>query len=94
MIINGNLDLSNSSIESLVKLIEVNGYLYLSNCKNLKNLESLEIVGNLFLRNCKNIKSLRNLKRVDGSLNLKNSGITKEYIIKYKPFLLDKSFWE
>ena len=93
MIIKGNLDLGNSNIESLGKLIEVNGYLYLSNCKNLKDLESLEIVGNLFLRNCENIKSLGNLKRVNGSLSLKNSGITREYIIKEKPFLLDKSFW-
>ena len=42
MIINGNLDLRKSLIESLGELTEVNGNLQLENCHQLKSLGKLK----------------------------------------------------
>jgi hypothetical protein len=83
MIINGNLNLSNSTIESLVELKEVRGNLELWDCYNLKSLGNLEKVnGNLYLNNCRNLKDLGNLKEIGelvlvGCENLKSPGKLK-----------------
>ena len=45
MIIKGELNLGESSIESLGELTEVKGDLYLRDCVNLKNLGNLKTVG-------------------------------------------------
>lgn len=130
MIIKGNLDLQNSSIESLDELKEVRGNVNLSFSKNLKDLGNLSkvfsftaidcstlfslsnlefISGSLILKGCNNLtnlgkikslnywlnitdcynlKSLEYIESVNGVLYLKNSGVTEEYIKKYKPQLL------
>lgn len=87
MIINGNLDLmENNNLISLGNLKKVKGNINLFDCKNLKNLgELISVYGDMNLNYCKKIKHLGKLKNVQGSIFLDGSGITEEYIKKYKP---------
>lgn len=114
MIINGNLDLERSSIESLGNIKEIKGELNLISCKKIKSLGNLKKIGkdfysndeieslgdlqivnsSVFLQKCYLLKNLGKLKKVKGSIYLLGSGITKEYIEKEKPFLLNKCVWE
>ena len=95
MIINGNLILYNSwAIESLGEIKEVKGNLDLSNCKNLTSLGNLEkVTGDLLLWNCKSLNDLGKLKEINGNLSTIGSGITQEYLRKYKPYLVDRNYW-
>lgn len=68
MIINGNLILRDSLIESLGNIEEVNGYVDLMGCNNLKDLGKLKIIRNNVTLNSPKLKSLRNLKSIDGKL--------------------------
>jgi hypothetical protein len=72
--IQGNLDLSNTPIESLGNLRSVGGYLnlYGTPIKSLGNLQS--VVGDLDLYKTP-IESLGNLRSVGGFLNLRNTQI-------------------
>ncbi len=72
MIINGDLILKRSSIESLGKLKEVNGELDLWNCKNLVDLGDLERVVGTITAEETNITSLGKLKIVRGNVFLIN----------------------
>jgi len=65
----------------------------LSNCIKLTDIGNIRESGFINLENCKLLKTLGNLKIVHKILNLKGSGITKEYIKKEKPWLLDKCNW-
>lgn len=66
MIINGNLYLEKSSIQSLGNIKEIKGQLDLFNCKNIESLENVEyIAGNLYLSGS-TVKSLGKLKFVGG----------------------------
>lgn len=85
MIINGNLNLSESTIESLGQLKEVNGNVYLEGCIKLKSLENLKkVTGNLIVNYSYYLETLGNLETVDGHLdlrvcrNLKSLGKLKE----------------
>lgn len=53
MIINGNLNLESSSVDSLGKLKEVKGYLDLNNSKITSLSNGLEVKGSLYLSNTK-----------------------------------------
>ena len=90
MIINGDLNLNNSSIESLGNLKKVKGDLLLWNCKNLISLGDLEEVDEEFINitYCKKLKDLGKLKlNKDLKIYYKRSGITKKIINKkYKEF--------
>lgn len=57
MIVNGNLVLSNSNIESLGNLKEVKENLFLKGCTNLKDLGKLEKAKSITLGLCPNLKS-------------------------------------
>lgn len=73
----------------------IEGDLNLKDCKNLVSLDNLKkIGGNLWLNDCSNLKDLGNLKDVGDKIYLKNSGITKEYVRKFNPNLLDKCDWD
>lgn len=74
MIIKGNLDLSESRIESLGNLEEVNG--------------------DINLRYCHNLKDLGYILECSSRIELNNTGITKEYIIKNHPNLINKITWK
>lgn len=93
MIINGNLYLDESSIESLGNIKEVNGNLILWKCYNLKDLGNLEIIrGDIInFMFTKKLKDLGKLKRFTGNrILLYASNITPQYIEEEKPFLLNK----
>ncbi len=93
MIINGNLYLDESSIESLGDIKEVKGNLILWKCYNLKDLGNLKhIKGDLInFMFTKKLQSLGKLERFDGKrILLFGSNITLQYIEEEKPFLLDK----
>lgn len=72
MIINGNIKLQKSSIESLGDLEIVNGTLDLSYNSFLKDLGKLKEVNSSFLdlESCVKLESLGNLKKVKGDLYL------------------------
>lgn len=80
MIINDNLILRDSTIESLGELEKVNGKLSLYNCSDLKDLGNLKTVNGLLdIRFCSSIISLKNLEycrdiRLMGCENLKDLG--------------------
>ena len=76
--IGGNLDLRETSIESLGNLQSVGGYLnlYGTPIKSLGNLKS--VGGDLYLEGTP-IKSLENLKSVGGNLILYKTPISKMY---------------
>ena len=90
--VNGKLQLENChQLKSLGKLKKIKKNLSLND--EIETLGDLEEVGeDLLLQRCGNLKDLGKLKQVR-ILKLKNSGITKEYIIKEKSFLLDKCDW-
>ena len=83
MIINGNLYLKETNVESLGELTEVNGRLSLFNCESLKDLGKLKTVNGLLdLRFCYELVSLGNLEycrgiRLFGCENLKDLGKLK-----------------
>lgn len=69
MVINGDLNLKNSSIESLGKLKKINAgglLIEFNNCKNLKDLGNLEQIdcGMFEIINCHNLKDLGKLKKI------------------------------
>jgi hypothetical protein len=83
MIINGDLYLKETNVESLGELTNVNGRLSLWNCKNLKDLGKLKTVNGLLdLRFCPELITLGNLEycrniRLFGCENLKDLGKLK-----------------
>ena len=77
MIIEGNLDLRKSSIESLGELTGVNGKLQLENCHQLKSLGKLKkIKKNLSLND--EIETLGDLEEVCEDLLLQRCGNLKD----------------
>jgi hypothetical protein len=73
--VEGDLDLTRSSIQTLGNLEFVSGDLDLR-FSSIESLGELEFVDDsLSLWSCKNIKTLGNLNRVDGNLNLDYSSI-------------------
>lgn len=85
MIINGNLNLANSKIQSLGNLRKVEGLLDLTDCENLEDLGDLEEIGEqLILTGCKNLKSPGKLKNLDKvyfnavDLGFENLGLIKD----------------
>lgn len=81
------------NLKSLENLEEVKDFLVLKFCKNLISLGKLQKVkGELDLQYCSSLKDLGELKIVK-KINLFGSGITKQYMKKEKPFLLDKCIW-
>ena len=72
MIINGDLYLKETNVESLGELTNVNGRLSLWNCEKLKDLGKL--------------------KTVKEKINIYNTSITEEYILKKKKQLYGKIF--
>ncbi len=88
MIINGSLNLKNTSIESLDEIEKVlcskvlfdgelqsitSTALNLEKCIYLKDLGNLkEVIGSLYLSDCVSLKTLSNLEKVDEFLNLIN----------------------
>ena len=85
MIINGNLNLANSKIQSLGNLRKVEGLLDLTDCENLEDLGDLEEIGEqLILTSCKNLKSPGKLKNLDKvyfnvvDLGFENLGLIKD----------------
>ena len=73
--IDGDLDLSETSVESLVNLKSISGYLDLYNARYIDSLGILEYVGGMLdLRNTQ-IESLGNLTSVGGDLNLNDTSI-------------------
>jgi len=75
MIINGNLNLSNSTIESLGNIKAINGILDINNCKNLISFGDLEAINgvkknygqdySLNFSNLPKLKSLGLLKSIN-----------------------------
>lgn len=84
MIINGNLNLANSKIQSLGNLRKVEGLLDLTDCENLEDLGDLEEIGEqLILTGCKNLKSPGKLKNLDKvNFNVANLGFENLGLIK------------
>ncbi len=79
------------NLKSLSNLKEVKNSLSLNT--QIESLGKLEKVGeDLYLQSCRNLKTLGDLKETN-RVFLNGSGITREYIIKEKPFLLDKCIW-
>jgi hypothetical protein len=72
--ISGDLDLDESSIESLGNLESVSGNLYLDET-SIKSLENLKSVGDDLYLDGSQIKSLGNLKSVGGDLYLRETPI-------------------
>jgi len=71
----GNLNLSDTPIQSLPPGLEVGGYLNLESCKNLKSLpDGLKVEGDLYLDNT-SIQSLPPGLEVGGALYLKGTPI-------------------
>jgi hypothetical protein len=78
--IGGDLDLSESDIETLGNLVRVEGDLDLRRCFNLQSLGNLEYVGGkLSLFNSKYLESLGDLKYVGGDLVLISTPLSKKY---------------
>jgi len=71
----GNLNLSDTPIQSLPPGLEVGGYLNLGGTSIQSLPPGLKVGGYLNLRNCKNLKALPNDLKVGGSLYLKNTPI-------------------
>lgn len=70
MIINGNLELSFSDIESLGNLEEVKGNFGIINCRKLQTLNKLKTVKKLIASECINLESLGNLEWVNFHVKL------------------------
>ena len=71
----GDLDLSNTPIQSLPDGLEVGGDLDLSNTPIQSLPDGLEVGGDLNLNNCKNLKSLPDGLEVGGDLDLEGTPI-------------------
>ena len=72
--IEGDLDLTNSNIESLPEGLKVSGDLILSYCENINSLpEGLIVRGNLILEDCINLYSLPKGLKVFGTLYIYTS---------------------
>lgn len=94
MIIKGNLELQQSTIESLGSVVKVKGWCKLNSNFNLKSLGKLKRVeGALWLLFCEDLKSLNNLEYAL-YIYLHGSGITSEYIVRNKPELYDRCDWK
>ena len=90
-----HLDLGNcDNLKSLKNLKIVKGYLILP--KQIEDLGELEEVGTLRAEYCSNLKTLGKLKKIkySGFIYLNHSGVTKECVLKEKPFLYDYCQWE
>jgi hypothetical protein len=72
MIINGNIDLSDSNIETLGKLKEIKGFINLLVCENLKDLGELKKINGDLKISWSKINSIGNLREVQGDLNIVN----------------------
>lgn len=76
MIIKGNLDVGDSSIESLGNIKEIKGYLDLRNeCKNLKDLGNIKYVKELRIGTVLDSFKITNLKIIKGDFYLANSNL-------------------
>jgi hypothetical protein len=71
----GDLNLSNTSIQSLPNGLKVGGDLWLTNTPIQSLPDGLEVGRSLDLDNCKNLESLPNDLKVEGSLWLTNTPI-------------------
>ena len=79
--IGGDLNLSDTSIESLGNLISVEGYLDLYNTP-IESLGNLTSVGSWLSLEKSSIKSLGNLTSVGGNLDLRYAPLSKMYTRK------------
>jgi len=85
-----------SSLESFGELKYLEGNLYLEGNRAIESLGNLkQVEGNLFLSFCSNLKDLGKLEEVkDGKIiYLNKTKVTREYIIKNKPWLLNQCDW-
>ncbi len=80
-------------LKTFGRLYKVVFFINASHCENLISLGELKEVGSLNLKNCKKLKSLGKLK-IANEIILKDSGITKKYIEKEKPWLLSVCKWD
>jgi hypothetical protein len=71
----GNLNLSDTPIQSLPPGFKVGRNLYLKDTPIQSLPNGLEVVGDLYLEDCKNLKSLPNDLKVGGSLDLSGTSI-------------------
>ena len=73
LVVDGNLDLSNTNISSLPQGLHVNGVLNLTNCSNLRILpQDLHVRRSLILEDCTSLTTLPQGLHVKGSLALTN----------------------
>lgn len=72
MIVNGNIDLSDSNIETLGKLKEIKGFINLQVCENLKDLGELKKINGDLKISWSKINSIGNLREVQGDLDIVN----------------------
>jgi hypothetical protein len=77
-IIDGNLNLCNSNIESLGNLLSVGGNLFLT-YSEIKSLGALQSVGGDLDLSSSDIKSLGNLQSVGGDLDLQETPMSEKY---------------
>ena len=83
MIINGNLDLSTSSITNLGNIKKINGDLFLNYCQYLKSLGELEEVAGIFDIDNSSLKSLGKLKYLGYGLKANGSSLESFGELKY-----------
>ena len=77
------------------KVETIYGNLIINGSKNLKSLKPLKKVsGVIYLVNCPNLKDLGYILECSSRIELNNTGITKEYIIKNHPNLINKITWK
>ena len=92
MIINGNLKLRGSGIESLGNIKKIKGNLDLMDSKIKFLPNKLEILGFCDLENTPLVELPENLK-IGEEIFLKGSGITKKYILEQRPDLIKQCDW-
>lgn len=84
MIIKGNLDLGDSSIESLGNIKQIKGYLDLRDeCKTLKDLGNIKYIKELRIGIVSDSFKITNLKVIKGDLYLTNSNLKSLGSIKF-----------
>jgi hypothetical protein len=93
--VGGDLYLSNTKIVKFPENFKIGGSLILRDCKNLESLGSrgLEIGKNLFLGGRTGRFFSKDIQ-VSETLFLKNSGITKEYILRNHNKLYAQCRWD
>jgi hypothetical protein len=78
LFVEGDLDLTETDIESLPDGLNVEDNLSLYGCKNIQSLpEGLKVGEDLWLEDCKNLKYLPKGLKVWGRLFIKNTPLTK-----------------